>query len=235
MKHRLYLPSPLELGAAITLDAERSHYVTRVLRAPSEIYCFDGSGCEFRAHITATNTKACVLELVEQHRVETKPAEDIHLALGLLKGSAMDRAIQKSTELGATDIWPIQAERSNTNLPREQKKHRHWQRIIESAAEQSHRLFLPVLHEPLSLKVFLASSVVAQKLFLDIGQQVFPAVIPRQSTVLLTGPEGGWSASERELARDNGATGFSLGEYVLRAETAPLAALAALHQAWRWR
>ncbi len=239
MKHRLYLPPPLESGALVTLDAERSHYIVRVLRLKidTEILCFDGLGTEFCACVTDANTKTSVLELGELSRVEPMPEERIHLAQGLLKGSAMDRAIQKATELGATDIWPILAQRSNAKASgaREARKRRHWQRIIESATEQSRRLFLPELHEPVALEGFFALSRVEQKFFLDIDQDVLPAVIPRQTTALLIGPEGGWSDSEREMARVNGTFGFSLGEFVLRAETTPLAALAALRQAWRWR
>ncbi|MCZ6617801.1 MAG: 16S rRNA (uracil(1498)-N(3))-methyltransferase [Gammaproteobacteria bacterium] len=239
MRHRLYLSSPLETGALVTLDAERSHYIIRVLRlkADSEILCFDGAGTEFNARIREADAKTCVLELGGQSRVESPPDEPIHLAQGVLKGGAMDRAIQKATELGATDLWPILADRSNAkaNGLREARKIRHWQRIIESAAEQSRRLFLPKLHEPVTLAGFFSGSRVEQKLFLDTGQKVLPAVIPRQPTALLIGPEGGWSSTERELALAGGALGFSLGEFVLRAETTPLAALAALRQAWRWQ
>ncbi|MCZ6640952.1 MAG: 16S rRNA (uracil(1498)-N(3))-methyltransferase [Gammaproteobacteria bacterium] len=238
MKHRLYLSPPLKVGALVTLDAERSHYITRVLRlkADTEILCFDGEGTEFHAYIRLADTKASLLEIGEQSRLAQAPAERIHLAQGVLKGSAMDRAVQKATELGATNIWPILADRSATkaNGP-SGRKHRHWQRIVESASEQSRRLYLPELHEPVTLAVFFAKSRVAQKLFLDIGQEVLPAVIPRKTTALLIGPEGGWSDTEREIAETHGALGFSLGALVLRAETMPIAALAALRQAWGWR
>ncbi len=238
-KHRLYLSPPLDIGAVVTLDVERSHYITRVLRlkVDTEILCFDGLGTEFFARIRIADSKASVLELGEQSRVESTPGQRIHLAQGVLKGGAMDRAIQKATELGATDIWPILAQRSNAkaDILRTSRKHHHWQRIVESASEQSRRLFLPELNEPVTLAAFFSTSRVAQKLFLDIDQDVLPAVIPRQTTALLIGPEGGWSSAEREIARANGALGFSLGALVLRAETMPLAALAALRQAWRWR
>ena len=239
MKHRLYLSLPLKTGALVTLDAERSHYITRVLRlkADTEILCFDGLGTEFHARIQDSNTKTSVLRLGEQCRVESTPEVRIHLALGVLKGKAMDRAIQKATELGATDIWPILAERSKANADRPAKagKQRHWQRIVESASEQSHRLFLPKLHESIALNGFFFKSRVEQKFFLDIDRDVLPAVIPRKTTALLVGPESGWSTAERELAQTQGAVGFSLGDMVLRAETMPLAALAALRQTWRWR
>jgi len=239
MKHRLYLSPPLKVGALVTLDAERSHYLTRVLRlkADTEILCFDGVGTEFHAYIRDANTKASLLEVGEQSRLAQAPAERIHLAQSVLKGSAMDRAIQKATELGATDICPILAQRCNAQADgvREARKHRHWQRIIQSASEQSRRLFLPELHQPVTLAAFLTESRVSQKLFLDIDEEVLPMVIPRQSTALLIGPEGGWSVTEREIAKSHGALGFSLGEFVLRAETVPLAALAALRQAWGWR
>ena len=238
MIHRLYLPAPLELGEFLTLDTERSHYITRVLRLkPNDVVlCFDGEGVEFHARIRDANTKKTILELTEQSRSERKQNAQIHLVQGILKGSAMDRAIQKATELGATDIWPIETQRSNTKATgrREKPKYRHWQRIIESATEQSRRLFLPVLHEPVDLTGFLTRSEVEQKFFLDIDQEVLPLKIPRQSTAVLIGPEGGWSDMEREAARIHGALGFSLGEFVLRAETMPLAALAALRQAWGW-
>ena len=236
MKHRLYLPPPLESGALVTLDAERSHYIVRVLRlkTDTEILCFDGLGTEFWARVSDANPKTSVLELGELSRVEPMPEERIHLAQSLLKGSAMDRAIQKATELGVTDIWPILAQRSNAKASglREARKRRHWQRIIESATEQSRRLFLPELHEPVALEGFFVLSRVEQKFFLDVDREVLPAVIPRQNTALLIGPEGGLSQSEVEQAAGQRFLPARLGPRVLRTETAPVVALSGAQQLW---
>jgi len=239
MKHRLYLPPPLLAGADRVLDAEQTHYLTRVLRLPrgSQLVCFDGCGSAWQATLTALSGKSATLHLDELIESVAAPVERLHLVQGILKGAAMDQVVQKATELGATDLWLLSAARSNVALDREriERKREHWQRVIESAAAQCQQLHLPRLHGPAGLEESLAALAGVRMIMLDPGAPPLPLELPAGSTAVLIGPEGGWSDPERRLGAAAGAVSHGLGRLVLRAETAPLAVLAALRHSRRWQ
>jgi 16S rRNA (uracil1498-N3)-methyltransferase len=236
--HRLYLPTLLAADQALTLDRDRAHYLTRVLRLRrgESLVCFDGRGHAWQASLLEATARSAVLEIGRLIADEPPPHPQVHLVQGLLKGAAMDQVVQKATELGATDVWPVRTERSNavTDPERLTRKQTHWQRVVESAAEQCGALHLPRLHEVRDLREFLADPPEASLLMLDPGGEPLPLQLPRRSLALLIGPEGGWSDAERAAAADAGVPRHGLGSRVLRAETAPLAALAALRHGWGW-
>jgi 16S rRNA (uracil1498-N3)-methyltransferase len=238
MKHRLYLDAELLEGQTLPLDRERAHYLTRVLRLRrgDQLACFDGRGRAWQASLLDVSSRAAVLAIGAMIAEEPPPPADVHLVQGLLKGAAMDQVVQKSTELGATDVWPVRAERSNAALDQDRagRKQDHWQRVMESAAEQCGALHLPRLHSLRTLSEFLAEPPAATLILLDPGAPTLPLSLPRRSVTFLIGPEGGWTDSERRAAQAAGATCHGLGARVLRAETAPLAVLAALRHGWGW-
>jgi 16S rRNA (uracil1498-N3)-methyltransferase len=239
VKHRLYLPPPLTAGADRALDAEQAHYLTRVLRLPrgAPLVCFDGVGSAWRATLTAVSGKSATIRIEECLEQLAAPIERLHLVQGILKGAAMDQVVQKATELGATDLWLLEAARSNVAVGAERvaRKREHWQRVIESAAAQCHQLHLPRLHGPLSLAACLDELRDVQLLLLDPGAAPLPLEPPPGALAVLIGPEGGWSDPERSLAVNQGAVPCGLGRLVLRAETAPLAVLAALRHGRHWQ
>jgi 16S rRNA (uracil1498-N3)-methyltransferase len=237
VSRRIYHPPPLESGQRLELDRERAHYLTRVLRLRrgETVECFDGRGSAWQAALAAATARSAVLVLGERVACEPEPEPAVHLLQGLLKGAAMDLVVQKAVELGATDLWPLKADRSNvgTDDERAARKRGHWARVIESAAEQCGALHLTRLHNTVTLGTVLASPP-APLLLLDPGGPALPLSLPRAPVALLIGPEGGWSAAERDRCAAAGIERFGLGRRVLRAETAPLAALAALRHGWGW-
>lgn len=239
MSHRLFLAPPLSVQAERELDADDSHYLARVLRlkAGATLRCFDGEGGEWTAQLSHANTKASVVTIGELLRCEPRADFELHLAQSWLKGQAMDHIVQKATELGMSDFWPITASRSNVKIDGERvhNRMRHWQRIARSASEQSERLYLPRIHAPSNLEEFLQQTPCEKLLFLEPGNEPLPTNLPQQALALLVGPEGGWTPDECVCARRAKADFRGLGNLVLRAETAPLAALAALRHGWGWR
>ena len=238
MSHRLYLPSPIEGRTELLLDRERAHYLTRVLRLRrgETVVCFDGSGRAWQASLAAAGPRSATLTVGDLVADEPPPAPEVHLVQALLKGSAMDQVVQKATELGATDLWLVRSERCNvpTEADRLARKHDHWRRIIESAAEQCGALHLPRLHDVRSLEDLLREPPAATLIMLDPGGPPLPLDLPREALAVLVGPEGGWSEAERLAAGAAGAARHGLGQRVLRAETAPLVALSALRHGWGW-
>lgn len=239
MKHRLYIPPPLAAGTVLTLERERAHYLTRVLRLRrgEALLCFDGEGRAFEATLLDATPRSARLAVGDLATEAAAPEPRLHLVQALLKGGAMDLVMQKATELGATDLWPVTARRSQ--LPgdgqRLERKPSHWRRVVASAAEQCGVLHLPRLHDIVPLPEWLSRPPDATLLLLDPGAPPLPVDLPRAGAAVLVGPEGGWAEEERQAAATAGAVRFGLGELVLRGETAPLAALAALRHGWGWR
>lgn len=239
MKHRLYHPPPLETGQTLTLDRVGDHYLTRVLRLRrgEQLECFDGAGRAWVATLQAASPRSATLRVGALLADEPEPQPRLHLVQGLLKGGAMDLVVQKATELGATDLWPVLAERSNvpTAEARLARKFQHWQRIAESATEQCGGRHLPRLHPVTDLEAFLGGGPDAQLILLDPEAAILPPSLPRLDTCLLIGPEGGWSPRERDAVLAAGGRRHALGARILRGETAPLATLAAVRHGWGWR
>ena len=238
MTPRLFLPGPLAAGGLYPIAPEQSHYLTRVLRLATgdAVLCCDGAGGLWRAGLVRQSARAFGVELIECLEQIPAPTARLHLLQGLLKGAAMDTVLQKATELGATDIWLIAAARSNVSLgaERAERKRTHWLGILESAAAQCQQLHLPALHGPLELPDALDALTGIPVLLLDPGAAPLPRELPSGPVALLVGPEGGYSAPERELALGRGAIACGLGSLILRAETAPLAALAAIRHSRGW-
>ena len=147
----------------------------------------------------------------------------------------MDRMLRAATELGVDGIRPLFCERSQVGRERAASRHEHWQRVLISAAEQCRRAHLPLLHPAQAFGDFLDQCEPDDCLLLSPGAAALPKRLPHRSSTLVVGPEGGWTDAELRQAAQRRVRAFSLGEWILRAETAPLAALAALRHTWGWR
>jgi 16S rRNA (uracil1498-N3)-methyltransferase len=160
---------------------------------------------------------------------------DVTLAVGMPANERMDWLIEKATELGAARIQPLVCERSVLRLAGERaiRKVEHWHGVAIAAAEQSGRTRLPVIEPVRTLREWVPGTLAdpsIRRLLLSL-QEASPlsrvAVTPG-TVCFLSGPEGGLTSSEEALAREAGFEAVTLGPRVLRAETAPLAALACL-------
>ena len=219
------------------LGAAASHHLVRVrrLRRGDPVEVFDGEGRVWSAVVDDPSAQACALRVGPLLSETAPPAVRLALAVALLKGDAMDRMLRTATELGVDDIRPLLSGRSQLGRERADGRHEHWRRILISAAAQCRRAHLPQLHPAQGLDDFLDQSDPAGCLLLRPGAPALPMRLPRRSSTLLIGPEGGWTDAELQRTEQLGIRPFSLGNSILRAETAPVAALAALRHAWGWR
>ena len=198
--------------------------------------CFDGEGKEYGAAISVADPKACAVTDLRVLRKKPPPPCAATLLLAVLKGDAMDRAIQRATETGVGRVVPVWMERCEVRLKgdRLQNKLNHWRRVAVSASEQSGRLWVPEVSAPQPLSERLTISPDQLPIALVPHGEPFPAKLPvTQPATLAVGPEGGFS--QAELASFAAPwRHFGLGYLTLRAETAPGAALTALYQATQW-
>lgn len=234
---RLYVNLPLNPGQTLELDDDSAHYLCTVLRLTkgSALLLFNGDGRDYEAVVTdaGRNRVAVRLGTVKQHSVESPLT--VALGLSISRADRMDWALQKSVEMGVSRIAPLLTERCIVHLKGDKaaQKAAHWQKIIRHAAEQSGRTILPSLDEAMHLADWCPQQQ-GLKIFLDpYAETGLKQLQPREGWVtLLSGPEGGFSDWERQLAQAAGFTPVRLGQRILRTETASLAALAAVQTLW---
>ncbi|MDP3761137.1 MAG: 16S rRNA (uracil(1498)-N(3))-methyltransferase [Ramlibacter sp.] len=233
---RFHCPLPLAAGQSLDLPAGAARHVQVLRLQPgARITLFNGAGGEFEAVVERMGRSDVAVRVESHDPVEREAAREVHLAVAMPANERMDWLVEKATELGAASVQPLMAERSVLRLSGERagKKQAHWQAIAVAACEQCGRNRVPAVHEVADLRTWLASRGAAgtARLLLSLRPQ---AVALREAggdgepVVFLTGPEGGWSEAEEEAALAAGFRPVTLGARVLRAETAALAALAAL-------
>jgi 16S rRNA (uracil1498-N3)-methyltransferase len=236
---RIYISNHLKAGSTIELDDRAFQHTVKVLRLreDSEIILFNGSGGEYSATLTKVTKKQAVAEVNDFFEKESESPLSIHLALGISKGERMDFAIQKSVELGVTEITPLYTERCVVNLDakREAKRLDHWQGIIISACEQSGRNTVPQLHKPVDIrKSFSGLPETDIKLTLSpyAKQSLKELKTPGNGVLIMIGPEGGLSEQEVELAVKHNFSAMRMGPRILRTETAAITAISAIQTLW---
>jgi 16S rRNA (uracil1498-N3)-methyltransferase len=234
---RLYLGQPLVPGATLSLPGGPARYLIQVLRlgVGDRLKGFNGDGRDYEARVAGLARPGATLDIGEPGAVQAQPMLSIGPALGISRGERMDYAIQKAVELGVERIVPLFTERSMVQLAGERLERRlaHWQGVLIGACEQCGRRRLPALAPALGFAEWTAQAP-AGVLLLDpeSSQPLVGLARPAGPVTLLVGPEGGLSPRERSLARSRGMVGVRLGPRILRAETAPLAAIAVLQALW---
>ncbi|RDV29046.1 16S rRNA (uracil(1498)-N(3))-methyltransferase [Alteromonas aestuariivivens] len=231
---RLYYPHPIPLDCEFSLTDEAAHHVATVLRlkANHPVVLFNGDGNEYSGQLISVSRKQVVVEADACLTLNKESPLPLHLGQGISKGDRMDTVLQKSVELGVTEITPLITERCAVKLDekRWQKKHQQWLKILISACEQSGRNRIPVLNEPLPLSQWFAASTKACRLVLAPGAESSLTQVPycTHGYRLLIGPEGGLSDNEIHQAEECGFSKTSLGPRILRTETAAIASLSLL-------
>jgi len=234
---RILVELPLNAKARIRLPPGPSRHLVQVLRlrAGDPIILFNGDGRDFPGRLLIPARDAVQVQVDQPSEIEPIPRLEIHLGIGVSKGERMDFAIQKAVELGVTGISALFTERSLVRLDgaRLQRRRQHWRGVMVAACEQSGRRRLPKLTAGASLELWLEQQH-PSPLLLDHRSttRLADLAVPAGALTLLAGPEGGLAPGEHTLARQAGFRSVRLGPRVLRTETAPLAALAAIQALW---
>ena len=239
---RFHCPSdatePLVAGQVLALPSTAARHVQVLRLQPGDtILLFTGEGGQWTARIEAMGRSDVQVQVLDFEAMEREAPRAVHLALGMPANERMDWLLEKATELGAASFQPLHSERAVLRLSgeRAQRKQTHWQGIAAAACEQCGRNRVPVVHAVGDLADWLPrlDPTPPARLLLSLDRDATPlrdwqAQHPGDAVVLLSGPEGGLSEREEARARATGFLPVTLGPRTLRAETAPLAALAAL-------
>ena len=228
---------PLTSGDAIALPPSAARHVQVLRMQPGEaVTLFNGEGGEFDAAIERMGRSDVSVVVGRHHAIEREAPRAVHLVVGMPANERMDWLVEKAAELGVASIQPVLAQRSVLKLQgeRAEKKQAHWQAVAIAACEQSGRNRVPPVHAVVALAQWICAlgpPTRQPRLLLSLAPQsqaVHTAAGEDGPVLLLSGPEGGLTPQEEELAVAAGFQRATLGPRVLRAETAPLAALAAL-------
>jgi 16S rRNA (uracil1498-N3)-methyltransferase len=246
---RFHCPTALISGDALNLPPGTARHVQVLRLQPNdEITLFNGQGGEFKAVVTHMGRSDVSVRVGEHKQIERELNLRVNLWSGITANERMDWLLEKATELGATTLLPITAERSVLKLKgdRADKKLAHWQAIAMASSEQCGRNRVLQVCSPATLSQAIAqlsvSPLQAARWVLSLApgnrslQEMMQTLKTPQEAgqsmmseiILLSGPEGGLSPAEEAQAIAAGFVPVSLGKRVLRAETAPVAVLSAL-------
>jgi 16S rRNA (uracil1498-N3)-methyltransferase len=239
---RLFVGFEAALAAGLEFElpeAAARHAQVRRVQPGDALAVFDGRGAEWPAEVVAMGRGAQVrVRLGPAPRGRDDPGgagelvPALHVAVVMPAGDRMDFVIEKATELGVASVQPLTSERSVLRPAGERaaRKREHWQALAAAACEQCGRCVVPLVQEVRPLAAWLASGPDAGPRWLlsPRAAQAWPAatVAPAGPAWVLSGPEGGFSPAEEAAAAARGWQPVHLGPRVLRADTAPLVALA---------
>lgn len=235
---RLWVAPDALDAPSLTLSGDDYHYLFRVLRlaAGGEVTLFDGKGRQATARIEQVGPDRATLRVDVARPVEAPGGPSLAVMLPLIKGDRMDWCIQKLVELGARRIVPVRASRCVVRLGGERAANRRqrWLTIAREAARQSRTDVVPEIDAVTDLGEAISSQrdAALKLVFWErVRDRSLRAVLPEEpptTVALLLGPEGGLTPEEVDLAVEAGFLPVGLGPRVLRAETAAVAAVAAL-------
>ena len=222
-------------GMAIMTGRDAEHVRVLRLRPGEDMIICDGKGTDYKCRLVKADKEQVEAEVIEIVPCPAEPSVQVTVLCGLPKGDRTDYIIQKCVEAGASEIMFFQSDRCVAKPDKPEKKLERWQRIAEEAAKQSGRGIIPQVSW--AGEYADALNVANQKelgLFMyETGERealntVLEANSDVKTAAIVTGPEGGFAPFEADLARIVGLHICSMGERILRCETAPVVAVSAL-------
>lgn len=226
---RLHVAHDLSAGTELLLDADQSRYLAAVMRRAvgDQILVFNGRDGEWRATLTEAGKRGARLRIEAIERTQAI-GPDLELVVALVKRARLETIVEKAAELGARRVRPVITERTNAD----HTKVARLQAIATEAAEQTGRLDVPEILEPVKLERLVAGWEPGRRLvFCDEAGDAAPLLTALAGQApgpwaILIGPEGGFSPAERARLRAlDYAVPAALGPRILRADTAAISAL----------
>jgi len=242
-----YAPPESFHDNTVTLPPDEARHAQKVLRLKpgAPVIVVDGQGTACRGSITQLSAKTALVTAHAEIRNFGEPRVRLTLAAGLSVGSKFDTVVQKGTELGVTRFVPVISEKSKVTFEepgRARARTHRLHRVALAATKQCRRSYCPEITIPMTLEQFLAEHDPDDlSLLFHPSGQVPPfdrADLPEnpRRAIVLVGPESGFTAAETEAAHSAGFTAVSLGQRILRAETAgPVAVALLMHRLGEFR
>ncbi len=226
----------------VVISGSDVNHIKNVLRMKSgeELILSDGMGTDYHCMIEEVTENTVLCRILEESGALSEPSVRFYLFQGLAKGDKLEHVIQKSVELGVYEIIPVEMARSVVHYDgkKQKAKQERWQKIAESAAKQSRRGIIPEVKEIRSFRDAFAYAkgealdliLVPYENYKDMKETklILQKIRPDMRVGIFVGPEGGFAPEEITLAEQEGGIQISLGNRILRTETAPLMLLSVL-------
>ena len=237
--HRFFIKSIIKKTKQVIIPENLRHQLINVLRLSvgDKITLFDNSGWEYITELKEIKKDNLIWFIIEKQKNSSEPLIKITLYQPILKSDKFEFILQKGTELGVTNFVPIFCDRSIKRWNDDQiltKKYPRWKKIITEASEQCQRGIIPELNKPLDFtKAITYPNKNMSKFIALTGNKNSKLKQIPQSNInmeigLFTGPEGGFTKEEIELSKANSIKPISLGNRILRAETATIILITAI-------
>ena len=244
MTRRFFVEPGVLDGDSVEFDGPLAHRIAGVLRlkAGDAIALFDGSGDDVTARIERATPSKVSASITGRLPGPREPRTSVALYQSITKGERFEWLVEKATELGVARVVPLVTARAVVKTQSGGNRADRWRRIAVEAAEQCERSTVPAMGNPATLDAALAESVGIVLLPYEDSDHAAPsigealnrdvdALFTAGAVSILIGPEGGYEPAEIERAAAAGATIVTLGDRVLRSETAGLVALTLVMQA----
>ena len=234
---RVFVEDPIAVGDMVPLDGFAADHLMKVLRLSrgATVTLFNGDGHDYEGTLEVLGKGLAAVAVAHATEVRNESPLALTLAQSIARGEKMDLILQKATELGVARIVPLVSERTEVRLDEDRAGRRlaHWQRVVQSACEQSGRAVVPAVAAPIALPAWMAevrgSSATRLALHPEGARSLRElSLAGGNELVLAVGPEGGFGERDLEALAQGGFERLSLGPRILRTETAGLAAIAAV-------
>jgi len=240
--HRFHVPALAAADGQVTLPRGEAHHLVRVLRLSegTEVILFDGRGHEWLGRVAEAGRVTVRVDVITPRPATPEPPVPVTLAVGVLKGDQMDHAVREATMAGAVAIAPfVSAHVAVAERAWRARSIERWERVAVASAKQCARAVVPTIAPVVRLEELLAGwrdglrLLSVEPAHAGISNHATPVPRPGRALVLV-GPEGGWTAAELDVARQQGCQLTSFGPRTLRAEIAPAVILSVLWTWWGW-
>jgi 16S rRNA (uracil1498-N3)-methyltransferase len=247
MNARFYAPGLGPGDELVDLPEDEAHHLTRVLRlrAGDEVQVFDGRGREFRARVEQAARGAARIRILAPLEPAPEPRVRATLVQAVLKGDHMNAVVRDATMMGVAAIEPVVTSRTQVSAAalRRARAVDRWRRTAVASVKQCRRAVVPEVHEPRTFEEYLKAASAEERLCLMLVEPGVHAPCLRDPDTLqrlprptradvIVGPEGGWEDAEIDAALSAGCSLLTLGQRTLRAEAAPVVAIAVLQFVW---
>ena len=231
--YNFFVDDSARVGDSFQITGADYNHIRNVLRMrPGDTFLVSCGGESHLCELERFEETEVVAAIKEEGYQDTELPVELYLFQGLPKSDKMELIIQKTVELGAAGVIPVEMKRCVVKLEEKKKKSRRerWQAIAESAAKQSKRSRIPEVGEVLSYRAAMDLAA-GMDLFLlpyenergmAATKEALEAIRPGMKVAILIGPEGGFDPKEVALAEEKGARSISLGRRILRTETAAI-------------
>jgi len=237
--YRFYIPPENKVDDHIVFRQQDRNHICNSLRLEEgdQVLCFDGQGRQYLVRLDKVEKQGVEGKVLRSQQSENESPLSISLVQAWLKESKMSAIVRQASELGIVNFFPLITDRCQIKKKslQESSKASRWREIARQASRQSGRSFVPEIYkqfytpkEFFELKLEYDLKLLFWENEKNAKLHSIPDCKKAKTAALIFGPEGGWSEDEIELAQSNGFQTISLGPRILRAETAPIAAISVL-------